>query len=155
MITLKRLLLPTDFSESATHAFAYALSFAQKYDAELYLLHVIEVLPLGYTGELFPTSMTQVVDEISSYARSEMQKLAEKARRESAKVEERIAQGKPAAEILRVAAEDKIDLIVLGTHGHGVLNRALFGSTTERVTRKAPCPVLVCRLFEHQGAAGE
>jgi nucleotide-binding universal stress UspA family protein len=150
MIKLKRLLLPTDFSESAAHAFNYALSFAEKYAAELYLLHVIEVLPMGYAGELFPASMTQVVDEISTYARNELQKLADDAsRRGCPRVQQRIAQGKPAAEILRVAREDAIDMIVLGTHGHGGLNRALFGSTTDRITRKAACPVLVCREIEH------
>jgi nucleotide-binding universal stress UspA family protein len=150
MIKLKRLLLPTDFSESAAHAFTYALSFACEYEAELYLLHVIEVLPVGYAGELFPSSMTQVLDEISSYARTEMQKLGENARSRGAVVHERIAQGKPAAEILRVARAETIDMILLGTHGHGVLNRALFGSTTDRIMRKAPCPVLVCRLFGHE-----
>ena len=151
MIQLKRVLLPTDFSESARHAFTYAVSFAREYQAELYLLHVVEVLPMGYAGELFPAAMTQVVDEISTYARDELQKLADEAlRRGCATVSQRTAQGKPAAEIARVAQEESIDLIVLGTHGHGVLNRALFGSTTDRVTRKAPCPVLVCRQFEHE-----
>jgi nucleotide-binding universal stress UspA family protein len=52
-----------------------------------------------------------------------------------------------------VAREDAVDLIVLGTHGHGVLNRALFGSTTDRITRKACCPVLVCRPLENERAA--
>lgn len=151
MIQLKRVLLPTDFSESARHAFGYAVSFAREYEAELYLLHVIEVLPMGYAGELFPAAMTQVMDEISTYARDELQKLADEAlRRGCPTVYQRTAQGKPSTEIPRVAREDTIDLIVLGTHGHGVLNRALFGSTTDRVTRKAPCPVLVCRLFEHE-----
>jgi len=51
---------------------------------------------------------------------------------------------------VRVAAEEAVDLIVLGTHGKGVLDKALFGSTTDRVVRKAPCPVLTCRLAEHE-----
>ena len=151
MIQLKRVLLPTDFSESARHAFAYAVSFAREYQAELYLLHVVEVLPMGYAGELFPSAMTHVLDEISTYVRDEMQKLADEAlRRGCPTVYQRTAQGKPAAEIVRVAREDVIDLIVLGPHGHGVLNRALFGSTADRVMRNSPCPVLVCRLFEHE-----
>ncbi len=54
-------------------------------------------------------------------------------------------QGKPSAEIIRVAKEEPVDLIVLGTHGKGLLDHALFGSTTERVVRKARCPVLTCR----------
>src|SRR4029077_20457108 len=142
---LERLLVPTDFSEGAGHALRYALSLAQKYDAALHLLHVIEVLPAGYTNELFPGTMTRVVDEISGYARSELAKLAAEGRRARRDVHERIVQGKPATEIVRVAAEEKVDLIVIASYGRGALSHALFGSTTERVVRKAPCPVLICR----------
>src|SRR3954463_310407 len=96
MIKLKRLLLPTDLSESARHAFTYAVSFAREYAAELYLLHVVEVLPMGYAGELFPESMAQVVQQISSHVRVEVDKLAAEARaRGCATVHARIAQGKP------------------------------------------------------------
>ena len=151
MIKLKKLLLPTDFSESARHAFTYAVSFAREYEAALYLLHVVEVMPMGYAGELFPESMTQVVDQITGYVRAELVKLADEARtRGCAAVHERVERGKPASEVVRVAQEEAIDMIVLGTHGQGVLNRALFGSTTDRIMRKAPCPVLVCRRFEHE-----
>lgn len=154
MIELKRVLLPTDFSESARHAFAYAVSFAREYGAELYLLHVIEVLPMGYAGELFPAAMTTVVDEISGYASQELQKLADEAvRRGCPTVHPRTVQGKPSAEIARFARDEAIDMIVLGTHGHGVLNRALFGSTADGLMRKAPCPVLVCRMSEHEFVA--
>lgn len=154
MIQLKRLLLPTDFSESARHAFLYALSLAQKYDAELHLLHVIEVLPSGYTSELFPGAMTRVIEEISGYARAEMSKLVDEARQQGRPPRDRIVQGKPAAEIIRVAAEDEVDMIVIGSHGRGALSHALFGSTTERVVRKAPCPVLICRRAGHEPVSG-
>jgi nucleotide-binding universal stress UspA family protein len=151
MIKLKKVLLPTDFSESARHAFTYALSFAREYDAALYLLHVVEVMPMGYAGELFPESMTEVVSQISGYVQAELVKLADDARaRGCAVVHQRVERGKPSSEVVRVAREETIDMIVLGTHGQGVLNRALFGSTTDRIMRKAPCPVLVCRLFEHE-----
>ena len=56
-----------------------------------------------------------------------------------------MVQGKPSAEIIRYAAENAVDMIVLGTHGKGMLDQALFGSTTERVVRRAPCPVLTVR----------
>jgi nucleotide-binding universal stress UspA family protein len=151
MIKLKKLLLPTDFSDSARHAFTYAASFAREYDAALYLLHVVEVLPMGYAGELFPESMTQVVDQISGYVGAELGKLAAEARTRGCKVvHERVERGKPASEVVRVAREEEIDMIVLGTHGHGTFNRALFGSTTDRIMHKAPCPVLVCREFGHE-----
>ncbi len=59
-------------------------------------------------------------------------------------------QGKPSHEIMRVAREETVDMIVLGTHGKGVLDQAIFGSTTERVVRKAQCPVLTVRMSEHE-----
>jgi nucleotide-binding universal stress UspA family protein len=150
VINLKRILVPTDFSESARLALRYGISFAREYGAELTLLHVVETVAVGYASDLFPVPMAEVFQEIAGYARGELGKLAEQARAEGVKVVEKVVQGKPAGEILRVAREDTIDVIVLGTHGKGVLDHALFGSTTERVVRKAPCPVLSCRLSEHE-----
>jgi nucleotide-binding universal stress UspA family protein len=150
MINLKRILVPTDFSESANHALRYGISFASEYKAELTLLHVVETLSVGYASDLFPVPIAEVLDEISSYAKGELAKLAELARERGVTVQEVVIQGKPAAEVIRYAHEQAIDMIVLGTHGRGVLDHALFGSTTERVVRKAPCPVLTCRLAEHE-----
>jgi nucleotide-binding universal stress UspA family protein len=150
MINLKRILVPTDFSESAENAQRYGTSFAKEYRAQLVLLHVVETLSVGYASDLFPVPMTEVFEEMASYARAELSKLAEKARARGVDVRELVVQGKPATEILRVAREEESDIIVLGTHGKGVLDHALFGSTTERVVRRAPCPVLTCRLAEHE-----
>jgi len=148
MIQLKRILFPTDFSDSAKHALAYATSFASEYKAEITVLHVVETLAVGYASDLFPVPMADVFQEISSYARTEIAKLAADLRQKGLVVHEKVLQGKPSAEIVRVAQEDGVDLIVLGTHGKGMLDQALFGSTMERVLRKAPCPVLTCRLVE-------
>jgi nucleotide-binding universal stress UspA family protein len=150
MIKLKRILVPTDFSDSARHALSYGISFAREYSSELVLLHVVETMAVGYASDLFPVPMAEVFQEMSGYARSELGKLAEEARQRQVEVRELVAQGKPSAEIIRVARDETIDLIVLGTHGKGVLDKALFGSTTERVVRGAPCPVLTCRLKEHE-----
>jgi nucleotide-binding universal stress UspA family protein len=150
VIHLKRILLPTDFSESASHALRYGISFAREYKAELILLHVVETLSVGYASDLFPVPMAEVLDEISGYAKTEIAKLTAQAMERGVAAREVVLQGKPAAEIIRFAREQAVDMIVLGTHGRGVLDHALFGSTTERVVRKAPCPVLTCRLAEHE-----
>jgi nucleotide-binding universal stress UspA family protein len=150
VINLKKILVPTDFSESANHALVYGTSFAREYKAELVLLHVVETLSVGYASDLFPVPMAEVFQEIAGYARSELAKLSATARERGVAVREVVTQGKAAAEIIRIAREESIDMIVLGTHGRGFIDHALFGSTTERVVRRAPCPVLTCRLKEHE-----
>jgi nucleotide-binding universal stress UspA family protein len=150
MIRLQRVLVPTDFSDSARHALTYGVSFAEEYRAELLLLHVVETVPMGYASELFPVPMAEVFQQVSGYARTELARLSEVASQKGIAVRELVVQGKPSAEIVRVARDEAVDMIVLGTHGRGVLDKALFGSTTERVVRKAPCPVLTCHLVEHE-----
>jgi nucleotide-binding universal stress UspA family protein len=150
MIKLQRILVPTDFSDSARHAFAYGLSFASEYGAELILLHVVEQVPMGYASELFPVPMGEVFQQMTAYARTELGRLLSEAAQRGVRARDMLAQGKPSAEIVRVAREETVDMIVLGTHGRGMLDKALFGSTTERVVRKAPCPVLTCHLVEHE-----
>jgi universal stress protein A len=155
MISLKRILVPTDFSDSARHALTYGISFAREYEAELLLLHVVETVPVGYASDLFPVPMAEVFQEMSGYAKAELAKVAEEARGKGVTVRETVVQGKPSAEIARVAADEKVDMIVLGTHGKGMLDKAIFGSTTERVVRRAPCPVLTVRPTEHCFVEGE
>ena len=155
MSTYKHILVPTDFSDSARHALTYGISFAKEYKAQLVLLHVVENLTVGYASDLFPVPMAEVFQEISGYAKAELAKLAAEAREKEVAVEEHVVQGKPSAEIIRFAAENRVDMIVLGTHGKGMLDQALFGSTTERVVRRAPCPVLTVRRSEHEFVEGE
>jgi nucleotide-binding universal stress UspA family protein len=155
VIKLKKVLVPTDFSESARHALTYGISFAREYGAELVVLHVVENLTVGYASDLFPVPMAEVFQEISGYAKAELTKLGAVARDKKVEVVEQVVQGKPSAEIIRFARETEVDMIVLGTHGKGMLDQALFGSTTERVVRRAPCPVLTVRLAEHEFVDGD
>jgi nucleotide-binding universal stress UspA family protein len=151
MIRLNKVLVPTDFSDGAQHALVYGKSFAKEYGAELVLLHVVETVAAPYASDLFPVPMAEVFEEMTGYARAELEKLAADARGKGVeRVRTLVVQGKPSHEIMRVAAEETADLIVLGTHGKGVLDQAIFGSTTERVVRKAPCPVLTVRRSEHE-----
>ncbi len=149
MMQVEKILVPTDFSESAHNALRHARDYAARFDAELILVHVVETLAVGYASDLFPVPMAEVFHEMAGQAQAELRKLADGLRAEGLRVRELVTQGKPSAEIVRVAEEERADLIVVGTHGKGVLDHALFGSTTERVVRKAPCPVLSCRLPAH------
>jgi len=86
VIQLKRVLVPTDFSESAHHALTYGTSFAREYKAHLVLLHVVENLTVGYASDLFPVPMAEVFQEISGYARAELAKLAAEVREKGVEV---------------------------------------------------------------------
>jgi nucleotide-binding universal stress UspA family protein len=150
MIKLARILVPTDFSDPARHALTYGVSFAREYKAELVLLHVVETVPVGYASDLFPVPMAEVFQELAGHARAELGKLSTEVGEKGVACRAVVVQGKPSAEIIRLAREEGVDMIVLGTHGKGVLDKALFGSTTERVVRKAPCPVLTVGQTEHE-----
>jgi nucleotide-binding universal stress UspA family protein len=151
-VMFKRVLCPIDFSDSSVHALNYAMSLAQEADARLTVLHVmmydLEVeAPEMYETVLADRRLT-VADYRSrceEYCRQRLQTAVPEAVRAYCAVETLLATGKPYREILRVAAEQQADLIVMGVHGRGAANLMAFGSTTQHVVRQATCPVLTLR----------
>jgi len=155
MIAINRILTPTDFSDFSKHALKYAVSFATQYKAKLYLLHVISDIPEISTFYLkhFPMegiSEEEIYGEIEERVRSELERIISEDIGEGIEVEPAVVRGVPFLEIIRFARENLIDLIVIATHGRTGLKRALFGSTAEKVVRKAPCPVMTVRHPEHE-----
>lgn len=144
---IRTILLPTDFSACATYARSYAASFARSAGASIICLHVIEpVVPaVGYTGLAEPLPVADLADELQDSATRELPKIAECEEFTGLEVEEVIAHGEAASEIVRIARERAVDLIVIASHGRTGLKRMLFGSTAESVVRHAPCPVLVVK----------
>ncbi len=144
---IKTILLPTDFSECASYARSYAASFARSMNASLLCVHVIEPMPpaIGYTGLTEPLPMADFADEMQDSAARELPKISGAVEFAGLNVEEIITHGEPATEIVRLAHERSVDLIVISTHGRTGLQRMLFGSTAESVVRRAPCPVLVVK----------
>lgn len=151
MIQLSRILLPTDFSKYSAEATKYACALAEKFDAELHLLHVLEThlsaTPEFAAGLALPTS----TKENRSACEQLLAKTLEPnwAEAHKGKVVRSLEDGIPFVEIVRYAKEHEIDLIVLGTHGRSALAQVLMGSVAERVVRKAPCPVLTIRPEGH------
>lgn len=148
MADFKKILFATDFSENSKWALTYALSLAQKYEARLYILHVIQQpsYPLGMYAEISFDAMDKFNRNISDATEKEMKNLCEKELKGFENYETTIISGVPFMEIIRLAKEKEVDLIVLGTHGRTGLDYVLFGSTSANVVRKAPCPVLSVRL---------
>jgi universal stress protein A len=144
MIKLQRILLPTDFSEYSAAARMYACAFADQFQCELHVLHVVQDL-----APLVPepgAALAPPVDYLRERAIDPNWSVGKTVVRV-------VRQGPPFLEIVRYAQETNIDLIVLGTHGRGGLAHMLLGSVAEKVVRKAPCPVLTVRHPEHEFVA--
>ena len=151
MIDLRRILVPTDFSKFSQTALSYAAAFAEKFGAELYLLHVLQnitqVIP-----EILPLEppLTASVAELTSAVQAAFDRVVAENHLHGLPTHREVREGVPFYEIIRFAREAEIDLIVMGTHGHTGLAHVLLGSATEKVVRKAPCPVLTVRHPEHE-----
>jgi len=142
--------VPIDFSEHSKNALKYALPFAENFKASIDLLYVVEptIYPADFSfGQIgFPN----VEEELRIRGSNELENLIIK--EISGKVDARkiVRTGKPFYEINQYALEENISLIIIATHGHTGMEHILFGSTAEKVVRKAPCPVLVVRYGEHE-----
>jgi nucleotide-binding universal stress UspA family protein len=147
-VEIKKILFATDFSENSRWALKYALSFAQKYEAKLYILHVIQQpsYPLGMYAEISFDAMDKFNRNLSEVTEKEMKQVCQTDLAGFTNYEAMILSGTPFLEIIRTAKEKEADLIVVGTHGRTGLDHVLFGSTAEKVVRKAPCPVVSVRL---------
>jgi len=149
-IQLKRILCPTDFSEPSEHAFIYAISLAQQYGATLYLLHVIEPLTPVPGIKMGPTLVYEERPDLLNRVQELLKEMVPGEIKGKIEIKTLIRRGAPFLEIIRTAREEQIDLIVIATHGRTGLSHVLLGSTTERVVRKAPCPVLSIKHPEHK-----
>ncbi len=142
----KKILFPTDYSDTSNAALRYAVSLAQQSDA---LLLVIHVEPSSPPVGTVPPPDTTSEEEASLVALLTTVTSAEK---KPVSHEFRVLHGDPAIEIVRVAEEEKVELIVMATSGRSGLRRFLLGSVAEAVTRKAPCQVL--NLKQPSASAG-
>lgn len=132
---LQQLLVPLDFSGKSRQALRYAVPLAQKFTAKIHLVHVLR--PAGKTA---PAALAQLKHEAIKRLGEMSALLPPRLRAGNA-----VLVGKPAEEILALAARNNIDLIVLTTKGLTGLKRVLVGSTAELIMRHAPCPVMSIR----------
>jgi nucleotide-binding universal stress UspA family protein len=149
---IRSILFPTDFSECGNYALSYAASLARTFSASIICVHVIEpmVPTVGYSGMTEPLPIGDITDQLEDSAERELPKIAECEECAGLEVEEVIVHGEAASEIVRVAKDRKVDLIVVSSHGRTGLGRILFGSTAEAVVRHATCPVLVVKPSQEE-----
>ena len=150
MTQLKRILVPTDFSEPSERSAAYAVELARRYEAEeVHCIHVSAIpADLLATSNYYMTGPSeQYIEQIREESRKGLEAFV---RRNLAGVPVKTAflEGRPFVEIVRYARANQIDLIIIATHGRTGLKHVLFGSVAEQIVRKAPCPVLVVKRDE-------
>lgn len=145
MEMINKILIPIDFSNYSKKALQYSVNFAKQFNAELVLVYVIE--PMIYPADLSMGQMVipQADVDLSEKSKTDLTELARKEIGEHLKFSILIKTGKPFMEIIETAKEVDSDLIIMATHGHTGVEHLLFGSTAEKVVRKAPCPVLTIR----------
>ncbi len=143
---IKSILFPTDFSEGSAQALQYAVDLANRYGAKLYLLHIIYDIAKGAGWYVPHISMDQLYKDIEEGAKKELERFGNEEIGGFKNVERAVIKGVPHEEIINFAKNNKIDLIVIGTHSRKGLDRILFGSTAAQVVRFAPCPVLTVRI---------
>lgn len=149
-IRLKKILVPTDFSDHSANAMRYGYSFATQYQSELHVLHVVQdVLPYMANVEMSMTPAVLLAD-MERGAREQLDTVVPEAWQAQLQVTRALRRGSPFVEIIRYAKETDTDLIVMGTHGRSGIAHMLLGSVAEKVVRKAPCPVLTVRSPEHE-----
>jgi nucleotide-binding universal stress UspA family protein len=131
----RRILVTTDFSEGTPDALAYAFSVAQENESRVTLLHVLHDVSADLSGKYR--------DSLINGVRKQLEELVPPEARNWCDIVTCVETGTPYRIILRELEDEKIDLLVMNIHGKGMLDRALLGSTAERVVRAAPCPVMM------------
>ncbi len=139
---VKKILMPTDFSELSGKTIQETLPMVKQLEAEVIFLHVLERLD-------HPDDMTALFDEGYAYlmdrSKALLNDLVVKAKEEGIEAEGELKNGVPYIEIVGLAEKMEVDLIVMGTHGRKGFNHLMMGSQAERVIRNAPCSVMAMK----------
>jgi nucleotide-binding universal stress UspA family protein len=153
MLRIERILCPVDFSEISASTFGSAQSLARHYKAKLYLQHVVD-FGLPYYEYYAPSLyLAEVLQTMRENAEKKLREFAKSHTSNGEEPECLVSDGWVTSAILSFADAQKVDLIVLGTHGVRGDDRGALGSVADKVLRKARCPVLVSRKREHPIAA--
>ena len=148
MIKIKKILAPTDFSPSSESAIDYAETFAKRFEAEIVLIHVIESPAYSVTDTLILVNHEAA---LKATAEALMENLYKACLEKGLSATTRVISGTPYREIIKEAEAEKVDLIIMGTHGRTGVERLLLGSVAEKVVRLAAAPVLTVRSPETPG----
>ncbi|MGB9987677.1 universal stress protein [Salarchaeum japonicum] len=141
-----RVLVPTDGSAETRRAVEHAVSLAAEHDATLHAVYVVNTATFASLGA--ETTTEGVSDLLADEGEDALDAVAEVASEAGVPVERVLLNGTPSREIVRYAEDNDIDLIVMGTHGRGGIDRLLLGSVAEKVVRSSQVPVLTVRVAD-------
>jgi len=148
MVVLKNILVATDFGEPSAVAMAYGRDLCRSYHATLHVLHVVENVMMRYAPEV-GFAVPELQKDLETAATRDLTALITDDDRRTLKVVPVVQTSlNVAGGIVEYAGKHAIDLIIVGTHGRGVVKQFLLGGAAERVVRTAPCPVLAVRTKE-------
>lgn len=146
MIKIKKILYPTDFSEPSKVALEYAAELARQFGAELEILHVMFDETQVVSFYLPQVTMQSLSTDIETGSAKQLDDFIQsQSALKGVNYTTKLIKGTPFIEITKHAKDTAADMIVIGTHGRTGLDHVLFGSTAEKVVRKAPCPVFTVR----------
>ena len=145
MDPFKRILCPLDFSDPSHEALKKATELASHFGSELLILHVIPAVPLPADPNYIFSAVDDYEDALHQDAEQRLAEVIAKQIPKGINCRPLVRHGDPASEIVLAAEEEKVDLLVISTHGHTGLNHLVFGSVAEKVVRHAHCPVLTIR----------
>lgn len=153
---IRRIVCAIDLSDGSAPILHYALSLAKEYQSALTVLHVLENLPaIDHPAYRELPESAALARQVESVAREQLHRAVPPDAGAWCELSERIGQGRPHRELLRIAAEENADLIVIGAGRHGLLAGAVLGSTSHEVVRRATCPVLTVRPVGHRAEVRE
>ncbi len=143
--SIKKILVPVDFSSTSNKAFVYARDMVEFCEGELHLIHVLDTDFLTGAVHITIEPLDESVAKWKKRAKEKLKAVYQGAEGTELKAQVHLCEGKPHEEILRTAEELGVDMIVIGSHGRTGLERAIFGSVAERVVRLANVPVLIIK----------
>ena len=142
-VRLNRIVVGTDFSETSRDALVHAVAFARRFGADLLLVNAIYPQYYATNADYLPFDYGSLLDETRRAAEKDMDEIGKSVPFGDVSVQTRIEEGHPGESLVKVAEEERADLIVVSTHGRTGLPHVLIGSTAQHVVRHANCPVLV------------
>jgi nucleotide-binding universal stress UspA family protein len=153
---VKSILCPIDFSEFSIRAYHYAVSLAEHYEAKLVALHIVELWKYPFADfAAYETDFAKVSAALDEGGEARLQEFVGNHSPEEFHPLVAVNQGNASDLILSFAQEQNIELIVMGTHGRRGFDRLVLGSTTDRVMRRAPCPVLAISKTPQESIAAD